>query len=187
MKSVRHGFRILFVVLIVSIDSAAYGLGLQVGVGSGILFVENPGSVYTAPSTASATVRFSQESWYAETRLLSAPFLATKEAFQDSFMLLPELSLGGAVGVATRPHGTWHLAVSLDGGGYLRDPGTSDGEAARRPVVGGTVRTGFETGAGWQYEFSLRYRAFLDEEPVHSVEPSLTILYRLTGRGSEAE
>ena len=187
VKSVRHGFSVLLLVLIFSLGSTAYGLGLQGGVGSGILFVENPGFTYAAPSTASATVRLSRERWYADTRLLAAPFLAINEEFQDSLLLVAELSLGGTVALGVRPHGTWLLGASLDGGGYLRTPVTSDGEIARKPVVGGTIRTSFETGAGWQYELSLHYRAFLDKQPVHSVEPALTILYRLAEQGSRAE
>jgi hypothetical protein len=187
VKSVNDGFRILLVVFVISIGSTAYGFELQTGLGSGFLFVENPGSTYTAPSTASATVRLSRGFLYAGSRLLTAPFLAIREGFQDSLLLLAEISLGAEVALTVRPHGTWLLGASLDGGGYLRTPGTSDRGVARRPVVGGSVRTGFATRPGWQYELAVRYRAFLDRDPVHSIEPSFAVLYLISPRAGEAE
>jgi hypothetical protein len=187
VKTVRRRFQFLIVVILVFSGAAAHSLGLQAGVGSGVLFAENPGATYTAPSTASATVRLGEGAWYADARLMTAPFLALQERFEDSLMLVAELSLGAALPLRVYPHGSWFLGASLDGGGYLRTPGTTDRGPARRPVAGGTLWTGFESRLGWQYGLSLRYRAFLDKEPVHSFEPALSILYRLKGKRGGSE
>lgn len=187
MRTVLRKVPIVLFLLLVFSGARVESQALFLGGGSGFFFVENPGSLYATPTTASAGFGIGWSRWQGELRLLTAPFLSTDNAFDDSLLLVAEASLARVIRLADYAFGDLLVLVSADGGGYLRSSVIGEQATARRPVVGGSVRGALRADSGWEYGLAVRYRALLDREVVHSVEPTLTLSYYLGDAGSRRE
>ena len=169
----------MILVFIPSTASAQPTIGL--GGGTGLFFAPNPGDAYQIPVSTTGLVRLSIDRNVRLTTELSVaflPYVAADEMFGRSFMVLLEARAGATKELAAYTDGGLALRFLAGGGLYVRRiEGVRASGVTRRPFVSIGPSASVSV-SDWEYEIGVRYRVLLDRTPVHTLEPSITFLYR---------